>query len=242
MFDFFFLALPGLMAAGGIAGMVWAIVRMRRLRAAWRSGIEVPGRCLRLYARTVTRRRGAHSSSSTALHHVYEFTTAEGEVRRFEEAGGSATVVEGDAVVVRYPAGRPERATALPPGDVRTRIGMVLLLGFLAVFVAACVGFGAFYLGVFKPAKEKVTERIEEIPRTTAPPRPAGPPDPANPGKGAPEGFPADMPTGPPDGFPTGVPSGFPTGFPTGVPSGFPSDFPSAFPSTFPSGFPGPAR
>ncbi|MCD9142435.1 hypothetical protein [Streptomyces albireticuli] len=37
-------------------------------------------------------------------------------------------MIEGDSVVVRYPAGRPERATALPPGDVRTRVGMTLLL------------------------------------------------------------------------------------------------------------------
>ncbi|MBB5117030.1 hypothetical protein AF335_24675 [Streptomyces eurocidicus] len=198
MFGFFVLALPGLMAAGGLAGMVWAVVRMRRLKAAWRSGIEAPGRCLRLYAKTVTRRDGAHRSSSTTLHHVYEFTTAEGEVRRFEEAGGSATVIEGDTVVVRYPAGRPDRATALPPGDVRTRVGMGLLLGFLAVFVVACVGFGAFYLGVFKPVKEKVTERVREVPRMTAPADPVGP---ADPWEGVPEGFPTDLP-GPPPGFP----------------------------------------
>ncbi|WP_424891117.1 DUF3592 domain-containing protein [Streptomyces sp. XH2] len=206
MLDFFVLALPTLMAAGGIAGMVWAVVRMRRLRAAWRSGIEVPGRCLRLYATTTTRRQGVHTSSSTTLHHVYEFTAADGTHHRFEESGGPATVIEGDVVPVRYPQGRPDRATALPPGDVRTWVGTGVLLAFLAVFVAGGVGFGVFYLTVFKPAGEKARERIEEPWRppsaapVTPPPLPAGPPD------------------------------GFPSGFPTGIPSGFPSDLPTSFP------------
>ncbi|GGX91269.1 DUF3592 domain-containing protein [Streptomyces hiroshimensis] len=206
MFDIVILALPTLMAAGGIAGMVWAVVRLRRLRAAWHSGIEVQGRCLRLYATTVTRRQGAHRSSSTTLHHVYEFTSQDGERRRFEEAGGSATVIEGDSVVIRYPQGRPDRATAIPPGDARTRVGTGILLAFLTLFVAGCVGFGVFYLSVFKPAKEKVTERIEQ-PWPSAPPAAPAP--------------------APPKGFPTGVPSGFPTDFPTGFPTGFPSGFPS---------------
>ncbi|MEU3753019.1 DUF3592 domain-containing protein [Streptomyces olivoreticuli] len=201
MFDVFVLAVPGLMAAGGIAGMVWAVLRIGRLRAAWRSGIEVRGRCLRLYAATTTRgrRHGAHVSSSTTLHHVYEFTTPEGRVTRFEEAGGPATVVEGDTVVVRYPRGRPDRATALAPGDSRTLVGTGVLLVFLTVLVAGCVGFGVFYLSVFKPAKEKVVERIEHFPDdATRPPEATPPPFPT-------------LPTGPPDGFPTGPPEGFPT-------------------------------
>ncbi|WP_058046215.1 DUF3592 domain-containing protein [Streptomyces roseifaciens] len=225
MFDIVILTLPALMAAGGIAGMVWAVMRMRRLRAAWRSGIEVQGRCVRLYATTVTRRRGAHRSSSTTLHHVYEFTDGDGRHRRFEEAGGSATVIEGDTVVVRHPQGRPDRATAIPPGDARTRVGMGILLVFLSLFVAGCVGFGVFYLSVFKPAKEKVTERIEDS-------WPSAPP--ATP-RVTPPALPT-LPDGPPDDLPTGVPSGFPTDFPTGFPSGFPSGPPSGFPTGPPSG------
>ncbi|CAM5407723.1 DUF3592 domain-containing protein [Streptomyces abikoensis] len=209
MLDFFVLALPALMAAAGIAGMVWAVVRMRRLRAAWRSGIEVPGRCLRLYATTTTRRQGPHRSSSTTLHHVYEFTDADGAYHRFEEAGGRATVIEGDAVTIRYPQGRPDRATALPPGDARTWAGTGVLLAFLAVFVAASAGFTVFYLTVFKPVGEKVRERVEEPWQPpSAPPLPSAAPD--------------DVPPG----FPSGMPSGFPSGFPSGVPSGFPSDLP----------------
>ncbi|MGW2369789.1 DUF3592 domain-containing protein [Streptomyces sp. NPDC001667] len=203
MFDVFVLAVPGLMAAVGVAGMVWAVLRVRRLRAAWRSGIEVPGRCLRLYATTTTRRQGVHVSSSTTLNHVYEFTTPEGRVTRFEEAGGRATVVEGDVVTVRYPEGRPDRATALAPGDSRTLLGMGVLLAFLAVFVTGCVGFGVFYLSVFKPLKDKVVEKVEHVddggtgraPDVTPPPLPA-------------------LPTGPPEGFPTGPPDGFPTALP----------------------------
>ncbi|WP_179082599.1 DUF3592 domain-containing protein [Streptomyces rectiverticillatus] len=233
MFDIVILTLPALMAAGGIAGMVWAVVRMRRLRAAWHSGIEVPGRCLRLYATTVTRRRGAHRSSSTTLHHVYEFTDGEGRHRRFEEAGGSATVIEGDTVVIRYPQGRPDRATALPPGDVRTRVGTGILLVFLSLFVAGCVGFGVFYLSVFKPAKEKVTERIEDSWPSAPPATPQVTP-PALPTP--PDGPPGDLPTGAPSGFPTDFPTGFPTGFPSGFPTGFPSGPPSGFPTGPPSG------
>ncbi|WP_367141204.1 MULTISPECIES: DUF3592 domain-containing protein [Streptomyces] len=232
MLDFFVLALPGLMAAAGIAGMVWAVVRMRRLRAAWRSGIEVPGRCLRLYATTTTRRQGTHRSSSTTLHHVYEFTAADGAHHRFEEAGGPATVIEGDAVTVRYPQGRPDRATALPPGDVRTWVGTGVLLAFLAVFVTGCAGFGVFYLTVFKPIGEKAEERVKEPwrPPSAAPVTPP----PATPSPVAPPPAPS-LPDGPPDDFPSGLPSGFPTG----VPSGFPTGMPSGFPTGFPTGFPG---
>ncbi|MEV4927587.1 DUF3592 domain-containing protein [Streptomyces roseoverticillatus] len=214
MLDFFVLALPTLMAAGGIAGMIWAVVRLRRLRAAWRSGIEVPGRCLRLYATTTTRRQGPHASSSTTLHHVYEFTAADGTHHRFEESGGPATVIEGDAVTVRYPQGRPDRATALPPGDVRTWVGTGVLLAFLAVFVTGCAGFGVFYLTVFKPTGEKARERVEE---------------PWRPPSAAPV-TPPPLPDGAPSGFPTGIPSGFPSDLPTGFPSGFPTDVPGGRP------------
>ncbi|MBT2384603.1 DUF3592 domain-containing protein [Streptomyces sp. ISL-11] len=224
MFDVFILALPSLMAAGGIAAMVWAVIRMRRLRAAWRSGIEVQGRCMRLYARTTTRRQGGRRSSSTTLFHIYEFTTAEGEVRRFEEAGGSATVIEGDAIVIRYPEGRPDRATAIPPGDARTWVGTGILLAFLTVFVAACVGFAGFYLTVFRPAKDEVTKRIKEVPSMA----PAEPP--------------AELPDRTPPPLPTGRAGDLPTGFPEDFPTGPPKDFPSGLPSGFPSGFPEPPR
>ncbi|MFF7727273.1 DUF3592 domain-containing protein [Streptomyces sp. NPDC008001] len=223
MLDFFVLALPSLLAAGGIAGMIWAVVRLRRLRAAWHSGIEVPGRCLRLYATTTTRRQGAHTSSSTTLHHVYEFTAADGVRHRFEESGGRATVIEGDEVTVRYPQGRPDRATALPPGDARTWVGTGVLLAFLAVFVTGCVGFGVFYVTVFKPIGKKAEERIKE---------PWRPPS-------APPVAPPALPDSPPDDFPSGFPTGGPAGFPTGFPSGFPSGVPSGFPGDLPTDFPG---
>ncbi|MFF7687933.1 DUF3592 domain-containing protein [Streptomyces syringium] len=220
MFDVFALALPSLLAVGGIAAIVWAVVRLRRLRSAWRSGLTAHAVCLRSYATTRTRRNGMHRSSSTTLTHLYEFTTPEGQTLRFEESGGPSSVVPGDTVPVRYPAGRPDRATAIPPGDTKTVVGIGVLLAFLTVFVTACVGFGVFYLTVFGGLKDKAKDVIERSEDGVNAPAP--PPSPSAPA----------LPTGPPDGFPTGPPDGFPTG----PPKGFPSDLPSGFPSGFPDG------
>ncbi|MEU2515027.1 DUF3592 domain-containing protein [Streptomyces syringium] len=225
MFDVFALALPSLLAVGGISAMIWAVVRLRRLRSAWRSGLTAHAVCLRSYATTRTRRSGPHRSSSTTLTHLYEFTTPEGQTLRFEESGGPSSVVPGDTVPVRYPAGRPDRATAIPPGDSKTLVGIGVLLAFLTVFVTACVGFGVFYLTVFGGLKDKakdVIERSEDGVNAPAhsPSAPTGPPD------GFPTGPPKDFPTGPPEGFPSDLPTGMPTDLPTGFPTGFPSGFP----------------
>ncbi|MFI1254181.1 DUF3592 domain-containing protein [Streptomyces netropsis] len=217
MFDVFALALPSLLAVGGIAAMIWAVVRLRRLRSAWRSGLTAHAVCLRSYATTRTRRNGMHRSSSTTLTHLYEFTTPEGQTLRFEESGGPSSVVPGDTVPVRYPAGRPDRATAIPPGDTKTLVGTGVLLAFLTVFITACVGFGVFYLTVFSGLKDKAEDVIERSEDgVNAPAR-----TPGTPSRPAPPSMPA-LPTGPPDDFPTGPPEGFPTDLPTGFPSGFP--------------------
>ncbi|GHF50492.1 hypothetical protein GCM10010218_35050 [Streptomyces mashuensis] len=150
MRDVFFLALPALLAAGGIAGMVAVLLRARRLQAAWDSGIAVEGRCVAGYV--VTRTHGHGRPGHSVWHHVHEFTTPEGEVRRLEEAGGPRTVVPGDTVTVRYPHGRPGRATALPPAArSRTLLGTGCVMAFLVVFVLAALSFMGFYLTVFKP-------------------------------------------------------------------------------------------
>ncbi|WP_338932120.1 DUF3592 domain-containing protein [Streptomyces netropsis] len=217
MFDVFALALPSLLAVGGIAAMIWAVVRLRRLRSAWRSGLAAHAVCLRSYATTRTRRNGMHRSSSTTLTHLYEFATPEGQTLRFEESGGPSSVVPGDTVPVRYPAGRPDRATAIPPGDTKTLVGTGVLLAFLTVFITACVGFGVFYLTVFSGLKDKAEDVIERSEDgVNAPAR-----TPGTPSRPAPPSMPA-LPTGPPDDFPTGPPEGFPTDLPTGFPSGFP--------------------
>ncbi|MFC5719900.1 DUF3592 domain-containing protein [Streptomyces gamaensis] len=219
MRDVFFLALPGVLAIGGIAGMVWVLLRMRRLRAAWRSGITADGRCVSAYVVTTTHGHGGGPSHST-WHHVHEFATPEGEVRRFEEAGGPRTVVAGDRVVVRYPQGRPDQATAIPPSDQgKALFGTGCALAFLTVFVLGALGFMGLYLTVFKPAADTV-EKVEK--KVT------------HGGDGGAGGHGSPAPMRPPTGFPTDEPAGFPADLPTGFPSDFPSGFPSGFPTDFP--------
>ncbi|MFF4221635.1 DUF3592 domain-containing protein [Streptomyces abikoensis] len=212
MRDVFFLALPGLLAAGGIAGMVWAVVRMRRLNAAWRGGVTAEGVCVSAYVVTTSRGHGHGNiggSSHSTWHHVYEFTTPEGEVRRFEEGGGPRTVVGGDRVVVRYPQGRPDQATAIPPGERnKTLFATGCLLAFLTVFVLGALSFIGFYLTVFRPVADTVEDRVRDTVRHVRESPEPGPP------------------VGTPTGAPTGFPPGFPTGFPTGVPGDWPSDMP----------------
>jgi hypothetical protein len=73
------------------------------------------------------------------LHHVYEFTTRDGRVIRFDEDGGPSTTVEGDIVTVHYLPERPERATAKVPARGRLAAGTGGAMLFLAVFVAFAV-------------------------------------------------------------------------------------------------------
>ncbi|MEV6398986.1 DUF3592 domain-containing protein [Streptomyces sp. NPDC051907] len=160
--DRLLLIVPGLIAAGCVAVMALAVVRMRRLRAAWNSGVAVPGRCLSSYAGT-RRRQG---SGATAHHHVYEFFGPDGLPVRFDEAGGPATIAPGDTVVIRYPAGRPDRATAIPPshGRVLAATGVVLVLG--SLMIAGAVAFMAGYdvdHGVDGPS-EQVDESPADVP------------------------------------------------------------------------------
>ncbi|MEU3354005.1 DUF3592 domain-containing protein [Streptomyces sp. NPDC037389] len=202
MRDVFFLALPGLLAAGGIAGMVWAVVRMRRLNAAWRSGVTAEGVCVSAYVVTTSHGHGhGGGPSHSTWHHVYEFTTPEGEVLRFEEAGGPRTVVGGDRVVVRYPEERPGRATAIPPGKRNENLFATgCLLAFLTVFVLGALSFIGFYLTVLRPGADAVEDRIKDTVRHVRESPEPGPPG------GFPTGFPSGLPTGPPDDWPSDMP------------------------------------
>jgi hypothetical protein len=76
---------------------------------------------------------------------VYDFVTAEGRPIRFDEAGGSPMTVVGDTVTVRYPSGRPDRATAIPPSHGRALVESGVILAFLGVMVAGCATFMVFY-------------------------------------------------------------------------------------------------
>ncbi|MEU7134866.1 DUF3592 domain-containing protein [Streptomyces sp. NPDC046261] len=173
-------AIPGVLTIGALSLLFVALRRQRRLKAVWAGGIVAEGRCVRSYVTTTVWRRGPHHSASRSLSHVYEFTTPDGRTRRFEEEG-SATVFEGERVLIRYPAGRPDRATAHPPGDRQARAQARLRIGFAAFATLLCLGATAVFLtvtSVFTEARDKVGQ-VDESPL----PAPPAPPDlPAPPG------------------------------------------------------------
>ncbi|MGV4986593.1 DUF3592 domain-containing protein [Streptomyces sp. NRAIS4] len=139
MFEMFFYALPTVMIAGlGYAAFL-LLRRARRISRTWAHGVTAEARCLRMY--TTTSGGGGDTSVRTTLHHVYEFTTREGRTVRFEEENGSATVVEGDFVAVRYLPERPEQATARPPAPAKLAVGTGFSVAFLGAAVAFCVFF-----------------------------------------------------------------------------------------------------
>ncbi|MFK4104487.1 hypothetical protein ACI2L1_31305 [Streptomyces sp. NPDC019531] len=138
-FHFLFYLAPGLIIAMALWMAFTVLRRWSRLRGAWNSGLTAEARCLRTY--TTTRGGGGDSAVSTTLHHVYEFTTRDGQVVRFEESGGPGTVIEGDIVTVHHTAGPDVVATAHVPGRARDVVGALGVLAFLGVIVVFCVGF-----------------------------------------------------------------------------------------------------
>ncbi|AKJ12944.1 hypothetical protein ABB07_23785 [Streptomyces incarnatus] len=139
MFDLFFYAIPALMIVGLGCGAFRLLVRARRISRIWARGLTAEACCLRAY--TTTSGGGGDTSVRTTLHHVYEFTTREGRTVRFEEAGGPATVVEGDFAAVRYLPERPEQATARPPAPAKLAVGTGFSVAFLGAAIAFCVFF-----------------------------------------------------------------------------------------------------
>ncbi|MEV8044948.1 DUF3592 domain-containing protein [Streptomyces griseoluteus] len=131
---------PGVITAGCVFGAVQVIRRALRTSRMWAHGLTAEARCLNTYTRTSG---GNDTAVHSTLHHVYEFTTREGERFRFDEAGGDSTVVAGDHLVVRYLAERPQWATALQPARGRLILGTAVLLAILAV-----VGVGAVLFAV----------------------------------------------------------------------------------------------
>ncbi len=140
--DFFFYAVPTLIAAVAVLIAVKSIGRARELSAAWRSGLTAQARCLRAYTTTSGSRDG---STSTTQHHVYEFLTREGRAIRFEETNGPGARVEGDIVPVHYAAERPERATAHRPQPGLNVAASAGVLVFCGVMVSFCVFFMLLY-------------------------------------------------------------------------------------------------
>ncbi|MFC9157656.1 DUF3592 domain-containing protein [Streptomyces bauhiniae] len=136
--DAFLYLVPGVMFTGCVFGAVQVIRRARRTSKLWAQGRMAEGRCLNTYMKT----SGGHDNAvRSTLHHVYEFTTREGERFRFDEVGGDSTVVAGDHVVVRYLADRPQWATALQPAKGRLIFGTGVLVAFMGVVAVGCVLF-----------------------------------------------------------------------------------------------------
>ncbi|WP_329410293.1 DUF3592 domain-containing protein [Streptomyces sp. NBC_00704] len=134
----FFYIIPGIMAAGLLFVMSRVLVKSRRIDRAWASGLTAEARCLRAYT---TLSGGGDTSIGTTLHQVFEFTTRDGRVVRFEEVDGPGTILEGDIVTVHYAADRPEEATAKAPARGRLLAESGCVLGFLGAVLAFCVFF-----------------------------------------------------------------------------------------------------
>ncbi|MET7683631.1 DUF3592 domain-containing protein [Streptomyces sp. NPDC005423] len=133
-----FSIVPLLLIGLAVCGAVVVLRRARQVSSAWSSGITAEARCIRSYTTTSSSSSG-DSSVRTTLHTVYEFTTRDGRVIRFDETDGPSTRVEGDIVTVHYLPEHPERATAkLPaPGKLAASTGCALL--FIGVFIAFAV-------------------------------------------------------------------------------------------------------
>lgn len=135
----FFYLVPALFVVVGVFGVVRTLRRSSEISRAWRHGRTAEARCLRAY--TTTGGGAGDTAVTTTLHHVYEFTTAEGRVVRIDEPNGPRTVVEGDFVTVHYLPERPERATAQPPAQGRLTVETGCLLAFFVVFIGIALAF-----------------------------------------------------------------------------------------------------
>ncbi|MEU1666594.1 DUF3592 domain-containing protein [Streptomyces sparsogenes] len=144
----FFLAIPALIGYGTVYAMVKVSRRARLIRAMWGSGFTAQARCLRMYT-TVHRHSNNSNTTTTRLHHVYEFLAPDGRPVRFEETGGPGTRVEGDIVTVYYLPDRPQQATALEPGDRSVRFGTGCALAFLCLPLLVAAGLLVVYVTTF---------------------------------------------------------------------------------------------
>ncbi|MEU6194911.1 DUF3592 domain-containing protein [Streptomyces sp. NPDC047061] len=142
LMEVFFYALPGILVVFGVLGLVRTLKRSSEISRAWRHGRTAEARCLRSYA--TTSGGGGDTSVTTTLHHVFEFTTAEGRTVRIDERNGRSTVVEGDFVTVYYLPENPEGATAQPPAQGKLAVGTGCTVAFFAVFI----GFALVFMGV----------------------------------------------------------------------------------------------
>ncbi|MBV2357554.1 DUF3592 domain-containing protein [Streptomyces sp. J2-1] len=140
--DSFFYLVPVLMICFFALIAYRLVSRAGQLGRTWSRGLVAEGRCVGTHTATRTTTHGEGAGSvHTTLHHVYEFTTREGDVVRFSETGGRATVVAGDHVPVRYLPECPEQATTHPPARARLVAGTAVAVLFLGVAVTFCLAF-----------------------------------------------------------------------------------------------------
>ncbi|MFF7470445.1 DUF3592 domain-containing protein [Streptomyces sp. NPDC008092] len=142
LMEAFFYILPGIFVVVGVLGLYKTLRRSSEISRTWRHGRTAEARCLRSYTRTSG--GGGDTSVTTTLHHVYEFTTAEGRVVRFDEASGRSTVIEGDFVTVYYLPEKPEGATTRPPAQGKLAVGT----GCAVAFFGVIIGFALVFMGV----------------------------------------------------------------------------------------------
>ncbi|MER7185233.1 DUF3592 domain-containing protein [Streptomyces hyaluromycini] len=142
LMEVFFYVLPGIFVVVGVLGLVRTLRRSSEISRAWRHGRTAEARCLRSY--TTTSGGGGDTAVTTTLHHVFEFTTAEGRTVRIDERNGRSTVVEGDFVTVYYLPENPEGGTAQPPAQGKLAVGTGCTVAFFAVFI----GFALVFMGV----------------------------------------------------------------------------------------------
>ncbi|GAA1879778.1 hypothetical protein GCM10009753_03800 [Streptantibioticus ferralitis] len=131
--DIALLLVPAAIIAKALSMSVKTVHRSREVERAWNSGLTAEARCLRTYTK--------FSGETPQLYHVYEFTTREGRTVRFDERGGPATRGKGTFATVHYTAEHPEKATAHPPGNARTTLGVGRTLGCSGGIIAFCVVF-----------------------------------------------------------------------------------------------------
>ncbi|MEV7975158.1 DUF3592 domain-containing protein [Streptomyces sp. NPDC086519] len=139
LMEAFFYIIPGIFVIVGVLGVVGTLRRSSEISRAWRHGRTAEARCLRSY--TTTSGGGGDTAVTTTLHHVYEFTTAEGRTVRIDERNGRSTVVEGDFVTVHYLPEHPEKATAQPPAQGRLAVGTGCMVAFFVVFIVFALVF-----------------------------------------------------------------------------------------------------
>ncbi|WP_308310665.1 DUF3592 domain-containing protein [Streptomyces sp. GbtcB6] len=142
LMEVFFYVLPGIFVVVGVLGLVRTLRRSSQISRAWRHGRTAEARCLRSY--TTTSGGGGDTAVTTTLHHVFEFTTAEGRTVRIDERNGRSTVVEGDFVTVYYLPENPEGATAQAPAQGKLAVGTGCMVAFFVVFI----GFALVFMGV----------------------------------------------------------------------------------------------